>query len=158
MLKKIAYREASRFHVDPEETLANASLYFVEAYYKFDPEKGSKMSSWVWFYVQRNIRDQFRHSAGKSPPSQLSEEAEDQLEDKQNRFRQIEIEDATGGDARIVLRLLREAPEELLQSMRDSGVGPHTHRRGLKTYLIEKLKWTASQVKEAFEELRDAIS
>lgn len=157
-LQKIVYDQAHKksrlFHMPYEDALSLAHSAFVKAVNNYDPSKGAKISTWVTFCLHNDLinylKKEYRHYSYEP----LEEEYHGG--DNINHFVQ-EFTEGLSDEAKQVVMLLLETPDELSNLMQWDGVRNKTGTlKTLKNYLLD-MGWVASEIKETITEIRQAL-
>lgn len=159
-VERVARRFARKYHRDPEETIAEANYHFVEAVRTFDGSTGTTVGQRIGFLIERRLLDTLRMELDdQALLKRVDMPLELATSGTTAEFDADEFKSDLSDDARAVVELILETPQELFDQLRsDKKPSPASVRRCLGRYLKNSLGWAASQVREAFNELRDVMS
>ena len=110
MLFKICHQFNNRYNLPFDELMSEARYQFMKAYRRFDPSKGAKLSTFVYFVVSHKLID---HVSKEFKWSNHSAEMPDDLEPGEVLANTLMgmVEFLTD-DAREVLGLVMESPRD----------------------------------------------
>jgi len=173
IIMQIAGRFSRSYGTDYQETLAAANLYFLEAYHTFEPDRGTLLEQRVGHYVRQRLLDAYRVQASRHAalPRLDVESLPPERTDRNSGIdavagcrdpRYFSLDEFGGqlsDSARTVLGLLFDSPPDLDAQIRsEREPSPLKIRKHLRRYCMEQLRWAAAQVRDAFLEIREALS
>ena len=146
-----------RYGGDFEELLSDANYHFIEAWNDYDPDYGTKLSTFVRNAIWFNLIDQLRRKATRDRHIMVSSVTIENQGYTQTRNDPIgDLADELTEDAKTVLELVLNSPAEISAAIWTKGGQPRNFRSCIRTYL-QRLGWTAARVTESFDEIRQAI-
>lgn len=160
ILKTLAesHRKASKGLLTFEEALSDANEAFMRAYSSYDGS--AKFATWVWqtvSYRLLEVRRQAAHKArvNRSRVEGYADYVAHAVTGESRRLR--ESLEELAGDARVVVGLVLDTPEEVLAAADAKGGRPPQVRKAITDHL-RSIGWTIARVKEAFEEISFVLS
>jgi hypothetical protein len=148
LLRQLAWRISEPLGIPYQETLAEAYFLYMRACKTYDPTKGSKFSTWVYFVVEHNLRNFARSRLKKGPEMvELDEDICGTVPEKSPIFDFIED---LPRDARILAKLLIETPTEILNG---SPISPKDLLKRVRLYMVER-GWKWDKILLAQEQLQ----
>jgi len=149
---------------DFEELVAEANLVFVKVYEVFDPSKGA-LSTLLVSSIWRRFIDIGRKKSNEKSVWSVSSNVdrgngtlEDGLADHRvGEFNFIEFATGLTEDAKLVMKLALESPEELAKEAIGKGDAPRNWRSSIRWHLYN-LGWSVDRVASSFEEVRMALN
>ena len=158
MLFKLSHEYAARYYVPFEEVISEARIHFMKAYHWYHTRHKSKakFSSFAYFIVANQLttyfRNQYRHRT-----VEYHETMQDTEETVLPYPFRAELDSELTADARDVVRLILDTPEELRAVMKWRRVRTqHGFLQGLQEHLKD-LGWDYYRIQETFEELREIL-
>lgn len=151
----IAWTYTRRYGLDFEEAKAEACLGFAKAITRYDPNnsKGAKLSTLVYFLANCRLRRMVMDRVEGPKYCELNLDIEHELEAPPERCAALEAIEDLSDDAKTIVQLLLEAPQELLEDQPT----PRQLFERVKDYLT----WTQGRphrkVKQACRELRTRL-
>lgn len=133
---------------DYEDLVSEAVVGFMEAYNSFDPRKGTigrRASFLAWYRLLHYLQTE------PPVPIELKEEVLGSSRDKP--FWLVDLLDELSEDARFVVELVLDMPEDLALIMCEEDLAPITV---IKYYLIGG-GWSGSKIASVFKEVREAL-
>ena len=143
-----------RYGGDAEEWRAEANLAFVESYDSYKEKRG-RFNTWVRWCVWKDLISYTRRLYRQWPyPNETNSHILEYLQDKKtaSSFSPMEFLEEANEDARLLINLIWEPPQEILDAEIKSGNHPCHMKMVLKNYLF-KIGWTGTRIKESFEEI-----
>ncbi len=156
-----------RYGWDYDELFAMASLYFVEAYHKFEPDRGNsqdepahiRFALWMTYYIDRALRDKIRTQAKRATKLKptLPEEL-GKLYCKPSLDFNVELFlRGMGRDSQTLVRIVLSMPGELIEMAEERGGQPRNYRKALRTILLNA-GWCSTHITGCFTEIAQALS
>lgn len=153
-----AARFVRRYGGDYEDAVADANLYFLEAYHSYDPARGQlvkRIVSVVWGKLLDARRVEFRRESRHRratlpetlsvPPAPVPFDARD-----------LDIDPGT--DAAVVVELVTTGVPELEAAMAASDpASPAAASRAVARYMRTRMRWTVERLEAAFADVRSAL-
>lgn len=136
-----------------DDLLADASVYYMRAFesYTGDVNLEAHLRRWVWYGLFDEYRTRVRRSVAHR---EVGGEVLDTLVDTMHC---LDWTEGLSEDAATAVRLVLDAPADLLAMAKGKGDQPRNWRSSLRDYL-GRLGWTAARITESFEEIRDALT
>lgn len=159
MLCDLAWRTALAYPVLFEEAKSEAYYAFMRACEQFDRTRGSKFSTWCYFWVWTHLKT-FVTRRSVDPLYFTDTLPEEAASEEPSKFRECleEVINDLSEDAKEIMSLLLETPKELMnrksKSRKAPVVTPHQLLRQVKNFLIERRKWDKQEVDTALDQLR----
>lgn len=167
MIYKQAWRFSKQYCMTYDEAQSEAYWGFMKACYDYNPAKGSKFSSWCYYWIWCALKDAVI-ARSKDPHVAVDMVTEDEVQrryvDKllgeastlSEEFREA-LEDMTVGlsdDARLILSMLLDVPAELLSGKRPTPL--QLLHRVKKSLLAEdfdvcRFEWAQASLQRCFE-------
>lgn len=155
-VEALSWKFARQYNLDQEEVLSEANFQFVRAIQIYQPDRcPPRRFLWrkIWRGLQ-NWRDKYvkhplhrmKHPTGPFPESWDWDEAQSLTE----------LQDELSNEARTVIQLVLNAPEEILEHAIYHGSRPRNLARGIKQHLREQ-RWTWKQIRNVWKEIRKAL-
>lgn len=152
---QVTHGFARRYNIPFRDLVSEAHIIYVEQVERYDKTRGTALSSWVytkvWFGLMSYVRRGF-----KRPPHVELEEAPEPATPPDLFLH--DLRDELSADARTVVSLL-------LDSGRDFSLLCKWNRARTRTSMLKTLRehledigWSAEQIGEAFDEIRDALA
>lgn len=147
MIYGLAWRTSQAYPISYDECLSEAYMAFMRACGDYQPKRGTKFSSWVYFWVWTKLKDLVMKRSkeplefvdineelvGAAPPVQIES---------------LELIDDLSSDAKEIISLLIETPRELL----GMAMTPKQLMSKVKGHMIKKGR-NPKQVEKAHKEL-----
>jgi len=163
IILRLCRQWCNRSGIDWDTALSAANLGFMEAYEKYDPERGTCFSTFLWRKVWFALKDTVRvgqtrfgvnvNDIGKVPCEILPEGANDGIASMPQKpigwFERLYTE--ASDDCRCLLNCLKENPSEI------RGVFNHGKIQKVKRILMKKTGFSVGRFKESFQELRGLV-
>ena len=150
LIRQVAHTFARQCGWELDEAVAQATLYFLEAYHTLDPDRG-RLEPRIQYYVRARLLDDLQ-KAGRKQLFNLPDGAEPARRSP-DWFDLGEFRELLSDDARFVLDLLFDSPPEMDAALRaDRTPGYGAVARALRSYLRGR-GWPAPRVAEAFAEI-----
>lgn len=163
LIRSLAGRYKRRYGGEYGEHFANASLYFVEAYYDFDPNHGTEFEHWIQFKVWRRMVEDIRRTLRRreTAPINLTEHPDEFLDVVASRPRQflmVEFMDQLTDEAREVVRLLLSPPAALQARYGMTNEAGKTEvAEVLTAYICQRDNVTPTAVRLSFAEVESVV-
>lgn len=138
----LLYSESKRNVGDWEETRSLSNLLFMKACRTYDKTKGTKFSTWLTIILRHGIVEEHRKRTLKYEPLPTVLWREDGL----SRLTKIMVD--ASEDARIVIKLASDLPPV-------KGGAKRMQER--ITMVLLKRGWTASRIRKAFSDAKQAL-
>lgn len=142
---------------DREELVAIANVGYCKAYNDYNPALGAFTTA-VWTYVWRELQGSLRHTMKhrlcRTGTAIALEEAPDRVDDD---FDQVSFAESLGEDARVVLWLIFDPPQDLQATADAKGGHPLNLKSTVKQYLHD-IGWGAKRIVESFTEVADVLA
>jgi RNA polymerase sigma factor (sigma-70 family) len=158
----VAWKFVRNHGGDFEETQADSYMYYVEAVREYDGRVPlhSHISFWVWTRLLDKWRTEAtrKNRVGPFFRSDLPQWLEETVIDRSWR-QEWSLEEFLATlteDAKTVVKLCLETPEELRQIAEDKGGSPRNYRSTVKQWL-ESVGWSYERIRESFEEIKTAL-
>jgi len=155
---RLAWDAAAQYNWPFDECLREAYWQFMKAYRYYDPAKGTKFSTFYSMIYKWQIKSRIKEMGkrhARLPQIEFKENLRGVLKLKAPADRSPCL-DAVGdlsADAREIVQLLVETPEELLKGVLE----PHWLFNQVKKYLINHKGYSKERFLEATEEIRAAF-
>lgn len=154
LIAHIARRFARARGGDPDELYAEGCLEFLLRYDKFDPSRGTKLSTWLYTVLWRHFNDlrrsELRRERGERKP-------EDELPARRNGSVPIRrVVEGLGPKALELLDVVLCPPADIAPEHRVAHRAPRDYRRAVRDLLVG-LGWTPDEVGKAFAEISRAL-
>jgi len=140
LIRKIAWSYHHTTGVELDDLIQEASLAYIEAMRKYDPERG-KISTFVWHTINNHLRNYLKKELEWRG---LSTE----LDGVDQTYTQTHWSESLSEDAIHVAQLLFWSP----RTMRTLSV--RSVRKQLFLYMTKKKRWSTKRVNQAFRDLR----
>jgi len=139
-----------------EELKAEANLQFILAFDSYQETK-AYFTTWLYFFVWKRLLD-YRNKDKKHTKTSLEDIDTNQLlTKKKNHSHTIGLFEEVSLDSKIIIQLVFSPPEGLPDEDLVKGFSKRRTRAHIKNYLFTKLNWKTKRIKEAFEEIRNAL-
>lgn len=154
LIRKEVWRVVGKYGGDFDDLMAEASTIYMAAYDSFDPASGSRFTTWLsnnlrWGLLDR-VGERVRHNQRTSPVD------EQQLSKEYRDWSPPDLLDELNEDAKLVVMLVIDTPEEIARIYTSKGGQPRNFRSTLRDHLAE-LGWTTARIAESFAEIRQAL-
>lgn len=149
MLYKLAWKTAQAYPITFDEAKAEAYYAFVRACHDYNPAKGSKPSSWIYFWVWTHLKTVITK---RTVDPLTFVEIDDDLcgEAPPETSPSLELVEEMSEDAKEIISLLLETPAEILEEV---GLTPKQLLTRVKSYLVSRGK-SKEVVDKADQEIR----
>ncbi len=142
----------SNYGGDFEEWQAAAYLAFVQSCDSYK-EKHGRFNTWVRWCVWKDLLTYTRRLYRQWPyPNETNSHILYHLKESISSFSPMEFLEEANEDAKLIINLIWEPPQEILDAEIKSGDHPCHMKMVLKNYLF-KIGWTGKRIKETFEEI-----
>jgi len=156
-IKSIVYKSSAQFlHLyggNFKELVSQANVACIKAWNTYDPERGTKISTWVKFVVDRELIENLRKNlAKKRNPPISSDNNIEQVISPYKTFDLGEFLRDLSDDARTVIELLLTMPNDLA----------FLTRRPKQTWTVlvrelVRMKWTKQRISKIYKEISEAL-
>jgi hypothetical protein len=139
-----------------DEIESEANYAFVLACQSHDPNRGS-LSTWAHSCIWGRLRSA-RYL--KIRESQRLVDYKDEIHSPEQgavSYFMMDLRNIVSENAREVVDLVLDMPEDVAQMSIERGRGPSTVRRSLYKYLTKQVGWSERQVRGTFDEIREAL-
>jgi hypothetical protein len=143
------YAKYGRVIGSVDDLLADANLLFVQAYDRFDRNRGASFSTWVRGFVWRGLTELVRRRVNKNRLAKKIVHREVYIH---HEFDFVDLLDSLSDDAKHVIKLVVQTPKELMEIMSQG----QPARKCLVSYLKE-VGWNQSRISETFSEIGSAL-
>lgn len=154
LLDVIVRQFKRKYGRDEEESLSELNVAFVEAYDKYDPDRGS-FQDCVYFMGYKRLLEKERLAARRNKKLHRTDCEMGTLHSPTD-FNVVDFMDELSADAQRVVRLTLQTPRTLLEELEERGSNPKTFRSVLRAHLIF-LGWTRDRVCETFNEIQTVL-
>ena len=153
LLFKMASNAVDRFGMERNEALSEAYIAYRKALDSYDPESGTKFSTWVYTKVRYHFMELSRTDQRRNERcALLTDDAEMEIEDR--TYDQFHFPDLSD-EAKFVIKLVIDSPKELYQRiLKDPR--PSQYKRHIKQYLLQH-QWLRSEIDSVFAEIQGAF-
>lgn len=145
-IKHVVNKFAQNKGGDPEELLSEAHEHFMTALRTYRDDKGTQLSTWIYFTVHHGLLESHRKEAGRA--SHRRQESVDFSEQPRRGFDLDGFVEDLSPDAEIVVRLALTAGRRYSQM--------RTARRAAAVKLLRR-GWSGRRIAAAFEEVKAAL-
>jgi DNA-directed RNA polymerase specialized sigma24 family protein len=152
MLERMAARYVYLYGYDFEEVMQEACVGFLLAHVDYNWKKQASFRSWVYTKVSKRLLDYHR----KQTKARQLKGKEQEVYDPWNPFWLFEFLDGLGEDAKTVVQIVLESPQELRYAIKSKGKynpKPRDIRSAINDVLAD-IGWTAQRVRDTFTEIR----
>ena len=160
-IEAAARRHAAQYNDDPDGSLSDAHLVFLEAYHTHDDSRSEFGQRLTYLLPLRLMERARRYAKRDSILHRVGvdlETAADAAPDAPSPYSLEALTARVSPDARLVLALLFDGEPDLEEAIRsDQHPGPASVRRHLTTYIHERWGWELARVRAVFSEIGDAI-
>lgn len=171
LIYHICYLFQRRNGGDFEELVSEANLTYMKVYESWEPDKGSKFSTYLATCIYRRLLDvasyEWRRNCIRTGVTSESSDAHHStcfavpidgidLKDDYQEFNEDSLFEGFSSDARLVINLVLDAPKDLLDTVRSKGGEIRNWRSTIKEFLSD-MGWTAKQITESFNEVRSVL-
>lgn len=155
LVYRVTHKFASRYNLPFDELLSVSHYAFVKAYHRFKPRRGAQLSSWVYSRVTTNLQDYIETEFKHGNHDELREELCG-MEDHDS-FR-VELLSRLHPDARVVVRLVLDAPDDFATLLRWKRVRTRREVRRALREQLELLGWDDDRIAIAFDDVQQALA
>lgn len=171
MLEQIVNRFVARHGCDRDELIGTARFAYMRAYCTYHPAR-AKFTTWVWWKVYGSLLDHKKKISRRAKHGrQYSLDATayvddgdgdvegtwaDNVVDNHPTFDRDSLIDRLGPDAKVLIRLVLDAPGDLKNAMAGARCNVQSARKSLRAMLLE-MGWVAADVRAAFAEIRSTL-
>lgn len=156
MVYKIAHSLSRQHGEDFDELVSEGYFAIIKAYPQYNPKK-AKLSTWLYTCIWNAMKTYcinpkvHRHVPVdfEDPESGFSE-----LPCKESWLSRVFRE--IGEEARAMIEIALEAPEELADEIRTSA--PVSSGKALRAYMIDVMDWTPKKVEKIWREIQTCLS
>ena len=149
---------------DMDEYVGESNIVYLRAYNTWKPDKGTKFSSYLQTCIWRHLISFHKRAQGRLErrivPVNFSDETNKYEGLLATRDRPADIigdfVSDLSSDAASIVRLVVEAPAELVSMVKSKGGAPCNWSSSIKSYL-KGLGWTHGRIVDTFEELAGAV-
>jgi DNA-directed RNA polymerase specialized sigma subunit len=149
LIYAMAHKFSSTYPISYEECLSEGYWAFMRACEKFQPDRGMKFSSWVYSRVWYGLKDLVTKRS-KDPITFIEIDEDLFGEAPAVKSESLEMIEDLSQDAREIISLLMETPEEIMGGM---SATPRQFLKAVKNYLIRKGR-CPKQIDAAHQEIR----
>jgi DNA-directed RNA polymerase specialized sigma24 family protein len=114
-----------------------------------------EIKRWVWYCLFDNYRTRTQHRRAKKTVI-ANDEFIELAADNTAEFSLMEFADGLSEDARAVLRLTLDTPQELIHAALARGGSPLNFRKIIRMH-FEEAGWAAKRISLSFEEIAEAL-
>lgn len=160
---KRRFRDTPANAITHEELLSSANETFVDTYYNYDHTRGpffKRLSFQIWYnFLKEHVIKVNRRTVRENGCVNYVDMSEDPFPTNQQRFNLLEFIDELTEDAKVVVRLILDTPEDLIIAMRNDTPRPgrQSTRANLKQYL-HGMNWDGRRIRETFSEITTTLS
>ncbi len=163
MIKGLAYRVARRRRLSYEDVYQTCLLWFVEKVYPtYDPERGVKFSTWVQWKLSRLLcgyeTGRWTENADEGDLNGVPEKEAGLMAGVISSMSEL------SEDARLVLHLVLELPQDVRDALRDhmrvrkNDDDPEPQKVSWAVWrVLRDIQWTTSRIAESFREIAEVI-
>lgn len=152
MLYKLAHKYSLTYPIDYDTALAEAYYGFMRACYDYRPDRNTKITTWVYFWVWTHLKTVvMRRSSDRLVPVEVEEDMLGTYEPERPAV--LEVLHTLSEDAREIIALLLETPAELLGDRSFTPLQLFTH---IKKHLLQGRK-TKEEIRLAEEQIRERL-
>jgi len=155
MLFKLCWKAVKIYGGDFEGYLSTANLAFMKAYYNYDPEKGQKFSTFLYWYVRGMIMSGAEPYAMDQNTINTGGDLDMTVHAQKESFNIEEFFDDLSDDAKTVVGIITLYPDNLDDLLELTDIGECVRSGLIKK--LRKLNWSIARVNESFCEIREAI-
>jgi len=155
----ITWKFQARNGGEIDDLIGQANLLFILALDEYDETRQAQLSTWLWIYINKGLRNYTRKERRHTL---ISIDDEDRNINPQilNSFSILELLDELEQDTLLIIQLFFETPNEIIQGILDDGKQMKHMRGYMRRRLRNRLKqmgWTIRRITEAFERIKEAI-
>lgn len=147
-----AHKFRKRYGGDLEEIISQANYLFVMSYYHNYKQINISFTSRVRHYIWHGLLSDLR----KEHLSKRYRE-QDIIFHTGPKLGFVELLDEVGNDAKNVINLILDTPEELLTIITDKRCSPKQSRTVIKEHL-KKIGWSLDRIRNSFNEITRAVN
>lgn len=156
-VKNLVYSIVNRYvraaNLEKEEAESVAHLAAVNAYYSYDPDRGT-IETWIANHVRYAMQEMIRSRAQQKKYTTVSESTPDR---RKPTFKLKELMEGVSQDAKRMIWLTLARPTTVeLSIMMMGGENIINIRRAVKEVLRES-GWTWKRITETFREIKEAL-
>lgn len=147
---------------DFDDLIAQANLIFIDAFDKYDPSRGAKLSTWIAFKIRVGLCEYMRNgNVYETPHIPIDDKFAETYPASNDNFSVLEFLDEMEQDARIVLQLFLETPRDVMENILNSRKKTNHVQSAMRKRLQNRLRqigWTMRRTREAFEQIKNVTS
>ena len=168
-VERLVYSAVHRFirrhGGDFDDLVGLANQVYMDSYDGYDPSKGS-FSNYLWVNITRRLQDFCRAERSRKEVSLSSPCGNgrgvigDFIEDRRagTDFDLAEFARRMTEDAKTVIELVLDAPEDLKEIAEGKGGHYYNFRSSLRGWLHSRKGWSVKRISEAFEEISEVLA
>lgn len=146
---------------DFDEWFGEAQLIFIKCYWAYANgcTRGRTFDGAVKRWVWMRLFDQYRRNSQhrRKTKEVYVSLPDDQAARPRKSFDHVGFLEQLSEDAKTYAALLLDMPEDLAAMAKSRGDGPHNVRSSVRSYLRERMGWTAARIRDSFAEVREAV-
>ncbi len=146
---QLAHRFSNTYPITYDECLSEGYLAFMKACMDYKPDRKTKFSSWVYYWVWTKLKDLVMKRS-KEPLDFIEIDEEHLGEAAPTRPAYLDFVEDLSYDARDIIQMLVETPKELLSV----ATTPKQLLNKIKEHMVERHGYKPSEVNRAVEEIR----
>lgn len=142
---------------DPDEAFADASCHFMRAYTAptYDPTR-TRFSTWLWHVVWNGLASDRAREVRNAERFGAAGSMDDAPAGQSVPFNRENLMARLSSDARTVLRLVLDAPAEIVEATAGLTKDGGLCRRAIRGWLAG-MGWGVARISEAFSEIAEAL-
>lgn len=137
-----------------EDIICDINYLFCKAYENFDSSKGTKFSTYLYFFIKTGLIDLLRKEVVRNRDTYANHDQA--VTEAHGQFDQEDILEDMSSDAKFLCDLVIDPPTDLKEIIVIKGGTPRNYRSSIKDHL-RNIGWTASRIRESFSEIRFLI-
>jgi len=157
ILYSMLHKFIRRYGGDFEELLSLCHLHFMEIVRKtrspYQKEKGSQFTTWLrlvlWYKLQNDREKEILTSCKNLPPEEIGQKG------KQEYL--TDLKDSLSQEAKSVLSLILNTPEELVEMIQQKGGYNKRVKKCLEDFLCLHYHWSRRKVQRVFREIQENL-
>ena len=160
LILKVTWRFQTRYGGEIDDLIGQANLLFIYAFDEYDETKKTKLSTWLWHYINIGLWNYVKTENHKNNHISIDDEEVNINPQTSDSFSVIELLDELERDTLLIIRLFLETPNELIASVLDDGKQMNHIQGFMRRRLRNRLKqmgWTLRRISEAFEKIKEAV-
>lgn len=138
-----------------EDYLGQIHLSFMTAVLTYTPDRKASFSTYCVFVLSHDLLE-LRRKASKHAGKVAFVELEPNCHIAPRPFDLFGFLDGLSEDARLMVKIALDTPQELNDIMIQKGGTGHARKKALKNYLLD-CGWNATHIVECFEEIAQAL-